>query len=155
MKIRTMMNYILVFFAWLINSALGFWVMVVSQHSLLAVLAVFYVGDSYPRAWRIRFFGQAYFAIGGLALLIFVFVIDGYLKDGLPKRDVLRRFARVSGIQLLILFPLDLLTSLLQRSILERFSIGVMILELLGGAGLLAYSIIRNPNRQRVPSGGV
>jgi hypothetical protein len=154
-KIMNLLDYTLVFFAWLINSALGFWVMVVSQHSMLAVLAVFYVGDSYPRAWRVRFLDQAYFAIGGLALLIFVFIIDGYLKDGMPKRDVLRRFARVTGIQLLMLFPLDLLTSLLQRSILERFSIGVMILELLGGAGLLAYSIIKDPVRQRVPSGGV
>ena len=154
MKMGKVIRQVLVFSASLINSALGFWVMVVSQHSLLAVLAVFYIGDSYPRAWRVRFFDQAYFAIGGLVLLIFVFIIDGYLKDGLPKRDVFRRFARVSGIQLLVLFPLDLLTSLLQRSTLGRFSIGVMTLELLGGGGLLAYSILRNPKRQRAPSGG-
>jgi len=154
MTIRKVINHILVFFAWLISSALGFWVMVVSRHSLLAALAVFYVGDSYPRAWRARFWDRAYFAIGGLVLLIFVFFIDGYLKDGLPKRDVFRRFARIVGILLLILFPLDLLTALLQRSILGRFSIGVMMLELLGGGGLLAYSILRNPKRQRAPSGG-
>lgn len=143
MKIKTLINHILVFFAWLISSALGFWVMVVSRHSLLAALAVFYVGDSYPRAWRARFWDRAYFVIGGLGLLIFVFAINGYLKDGQPKQDVLRRFARVCGIQLLILFPLDLFTSLLQRSIVGRFSIVVMVVELLAGSALLVYSLKR------------
>lgn len=147
MKTRHLAKQIGVFVAWAINSALAFWVMVVLRNALLAGLAVFYVGDSYPRAWRARFVDRAFFVFAGLALLIFLFASDGYLKDGIPKHDVLRRFARLLGIQLLILFPADLLTSLLQESLLGRFAIVVMVIELLGGAGLLAYSIWKAPRR--------
>ena len=54
MKIKILLNHVLVFIAWLINSALALWVMLVGRQSLLATLGVFYVGDSYPRAWRAR-----------------------------------------------------------------------------------------------------
>jgi hypothetical protein len=156
MKTRHLMNHIAVFFAWAINSALAFWVMVVVRNALLVSLAVFYVGESNPRAWRARFWDRAFFVFAGLALLIFLFASDGYLKDGIPKGDVLRRFARLLGVQLLILFPADLLTTLLQESLLGRFAIIVVIVELLGGMGLLAYSIWKDPRRKvgNVSQGG-
>ncbi len=150
MKIRDLLKHSAVFFEWVVNSALAFWVMVVLRQALLAALAVFYVGDSYPRAWRARFWDRAYFVLAGLALLIFVFAIDGYLKNGMPTGDVSRRFARLVGIQLLILFPADLLASLLQRSLLGRFSVAVIVFESLVGIGLLAYSIVKAPKRGTV-----
>ena len=153
MKLRKLWHHVGVFFAWALDSALAFWTTVVIRQALLAALAVFYVGDSNPRAWRARFFDRAYFVFSGLGLLIFVFAIDGYFKDGMPKRDVVRRFARVTGILALILFPADLVTSLLQRSLLGRFSIAVMLLELLLGVGLLAYSIVQDPKRQQRSEG--
>jgi hypothetical protein len=152
MKTRKLMKHVAVFLAWAFNSILAVWVMMVVRNALLAAMAVWYVGDSNPRAWRARFWDRAYFVFAGLGLLIFVFAIDGYLKDGMPKGDVFRRFARVVGIQLLILLPADLLTSLLQRSFLGRFSIFVIVIELIGGVGLLAYSIAKKPKRPQASS---
>ncbi|MGC9522718.1 MAG: hypothetical protein ACP5HG_12660 [Anaerolineae bacterium] len=149
MKVQKWLKQILVFLAWAINSALGFWMMVVVRNAMLSALAVYYVGESMPRAWRARFLDRAYFVIVGLVYLIFIFAVDGYLRDGLPQRDVFRRFARVAGIQLLVLFPAELFTSLLQRSILGRFSLFVLPVELILGAALLIYPIYTKPKRHR------
>jgi hypothetical protein len=155
MKLRGFMKHIAVFVAWAINSSLAVWVMMVVRNALLTALAVWYVGDSNPRAWRARFWDRAYFVFAGLGLLIFIFAIEGYLQDGRKTNDIFRRFARAVGIQLLVLFPADLLTSLLQQSLLGRYSVAVMVVELLLGVGLLVYAIKMAPQRtRRVPSQG-
>jgi hypothetical protein len=119
--------------------------MLVIRNAFLGLLASFYVGDSMPRAWRARFFDRAYFVFAGLGLLIFIFAIDGYLRDGLERNDAVRRFAKTIGLQLLILFPADLTTSLLQRSIAGSLSMVLLPLELLLGGALLAYAVINKP----------
>jgi hypothetical protein len=132
---------------WFLVSALGFWAMIVIRHALMSGMAVFYVGDSMPRAWRARFYDRAYFVIAGLIYLIFIFAIEGYLWDGVPLRDLFRRFARLAGIEGLILFVADLFTSIIQKTLLGRVSIILAVVELVLGGGLLAYSIIKKPKR--------
>lgn len=156
MKESTWIRQILVFLAWLLDSILGFWIVVVYRNALLSGLAVYYVGESMPRAWRARFFDRAFFVIAGLAYLICIFVIDGYLRDGLTRGDVFRRFARVTGIELLALFPVDVFTSFLQRSLLGRYSLIVLPAELILGGALLVHSILARRERRRrgKPRGG-
>ncbi len=143
---------ILVLAAWLTNCVLGLWVMISLQQTLLATLAVWYVQDSNVRGWRARFYDRAYFVIAGLLYLIFIFVNDGYLRDGLKKGDTFRRFVKITGIGLLILFPADLLNLLVQSSArgagLGQYSLILVALELLAGTALLAYAIHHNPKRK-------
>jgi hypothetical protein len=153
-KIEEWGKQIKVFFAWLVVSVLGFWIFVVLREAILSLLSAFYVGESARRAWRVRFLDRAYFIIAGLAYLVFIFAIDGYLRDGVQRRDVLRRWARVLGIQLLVLFPLDLTAYFLGRSFLEQFGVALLVLELVVGGGLLVYSIKVKPKRERRRPGG-
>ncbi len=51
-------------------------------------------GIRYGIGWVARFWGQAYYAIAGLVCLIFIFVVDGYLKDGRPERDIVPTILR-------------------------------------------------------------
>jgi hypothetical protein len=153
-KIEAWGKQIKIFIAWLLVSALGAWLFVVTREAMLSVLSTFYVGDSARRAWRVRFVDRVYFIIAGLIYLIFIFAIDGYLRDGLPKHDVLRRLARVLGIQLLALFPLDLTTYLLQRSLLGQWAIVVLVVEILGGAAFLFYSVRAKRSKRDQRLGG-
>ncbi len=153
-KIEEWGKQIKVFFAWLVVSVLGFWIFVVLREAILSLLSAFYVGESARRAWRVRFLDRAYFIVAGLIYLIFIFAIDGYLRDGLSRRDVLRRLARVIGIQLLVLFPLDLITYFVGRSFLEQFGVVLPIVEILAGGALLFYSIKAKPKRERRSPGG-
>lgn len=147
MKERKWYDALIVFLVWLLVSAIGFWMMIVIRHALMSGMAVFYVGDSMPRAWRARFWDRAYFVIAGLIYLIFIFAIEGYLWDGVPLRDLFRRFARTVGIESLILFVADLFTSIIQKTMLGRVSVILAAVELVLGGGLLAYSIIKKPKR--------
>jgi hypothetical protein len=144
---------ILVLLAWLGNVLLGLWVLILVRQTLLTALATWYVGDSFPRAWRARFYDRAYFVIAGLIYLIAIFVIDGYLRDGLAVGDTFRRFVQITGIGVLMLFPADLMTSVLEASAtgrgLGQASLVRAILELLVGAALLAYAIRRRPKRKQ------
>ncbi len=156
MKVKKLLEQAFVFVLWAIHAVLGFWMVTVIQSALLTALTIFYVGDSdsyYPR-WRVRAVGQLYYPIAGLIFLIFIFLVYGYLQDGLPERDTLRRFAHVAGIQLLIVFPADLFLSVVQESLIGPLSRVILPLQLVVGAGLLAYSIITRPKRKTYPTGG-
>ena len=79
---RNLLDQVLIFVAWAVATVLAFVVMVVGRSSLLTVLAIVYVRDSVRRGWHVRFWGQVYYMVAGLAFLIFLLVVDGYLKDG-------------------------------------------------------------------------
>jgi hypothetical protein len=143
---------ILVLLAWLGDTLLGLWVVIAVQQTVFTALAVWYVQDSNVRAWRARFYDRAYYVVAGLGYLIFIFILDGYLRDGLEKGDTFRRFAKVTGIGLLILFPVDLLNLLIhgwaQGARLGGYSLLLLVLELLGGAALVAYAWHHHPKRK-------
>ena len=146
------MQQILVLIAWLANTLLGLWVMIVVRQTLLTALAAWYVGESFPRAWRARFYDRAYFVVAGLIYLIAIFLIDGYLRDGLAIGDTFRRFVHVTAIGLLMLFPADLVAALVAASSqgrgLSQASLVRAVLELVAGAALLAYAIRHHPKRK-------
>lgn len=148
-RIRWLKDQSVIFLTWAMSSALGFWIMATWRAALLSSLAVLYVADSMQRAWRARFYGQAYTVIAGLLYLIFIFAIDGYLRDGLKHGDLFRRFVKTIGIEMLVLFPADLLTSLVETTLLQGPGTLVIIAELVLGALLTAYSVFENRKRQR------
>ena len=147
---RKLAHQITVFLAWAVATALGFWAMVVVRQALMSNLAVYYVGDSVRRGWMARFWGQAYYGIAGLIYLIFIFVVDGYLKDGRPKRDVFRRFCAVVGGELLIIFVADVVSSWMQSAVLGRLSRILMPVEGTIGVALLVYARLRKTANQRM-----
>ncbi|MCU0520107.1 MAG: hypothetical protein MUF84_05380 [Anaerolineae bacterium] len=136
-------DQMMVFLAWAVTTTLGFWVMVVVRQAFMSSLAILYVEDSIRRGWTARFWGQAYYVVAGLVYLIFIFVVDGYLKDGQPKRDVFRRFCTVAGLELLILFVADIVTSLMQGVVLGQLSRIIMPVEGILGVAMLVYARLR------------
>ncbi len=147
---RRLADQIAVFLAWAVATALGFWAMVVVRQALMSSLAVHYVGDSVRRGWVARFWGQAYYAIAGLVYLIFIFVVDGYLKDGRPKRDVFRRFCAVVGGELLIIFVADVVTSWVQSTMLGHLSRILIPVEGIIGVTMVVYARLHRAANQRI-----
>lgn len=125
-----------VFFLWLLNSLLGFWLFYVARNALLTGLALYYVKDQTSRAWRAAFWDRAYFAIGGLAYLIFLFAIHGYLKEGAARGAGLQRFARVAAIELSIVAVFDLTLSWMEHVILTPAALALHLAEVFGAVGL-------------------
>lgn len=145
-------KYILALIAWLIVSALAFWILVVFRQALLSLLSTFYVRDSAPRAWRAGLVDRVYVLVAGLLYLIFILAMQEYIRMGITNNDVLRRLARLVGIELLVLLPIDVTTSLLQRSFANPVGLLLFVVEIFGGGALLAYSIKAKHKRETMRS---
>jgi hypothetical protein len=108
------LNYVLFYLLWTVLIALGFWFLIVSRETFLSA-AAYYAGDSFVRGWQTRFLDKIFFLFVGLAVLVFIYATEGYLRAGIEKHDMLRRFFKTAGWVLLAIFVMDLILLLLQQ----------------------------------------
>jgi hypothetical protein len=130
------LNYVLFYLLWTVLIALGFWFLILSRETFLTA-AAYYAGDSFTRGWQTRFFDKAFFLLVGLGVLVFIYATEGYLRAGIEKRDMLRRFFKTSGWVLLAIFVMDLILMVLQQFAGGAWLRWVVLVAELGlGAGL-------------------
>lgn len=115
-----------VYLLWAVLVALGFWFLILSREAFLTA-AAYYVGDSFTRGWQVRFYDKIFFLFVGLLLLIFIYVTENYLREGIEKHNVLRRFMKVVGWVLLLIAATDIV---------------LLVLQGFTGAGLLRWLVI-------------
>ena len=124
---------------WAVVIALGFWLLLVSREAFLFG-ASFYVGDNIVRGWQVRFFDKAFFIIAGLFIIVLITLTEDYLRGGVQRGSLLRRFAEVAGIEVLIIFACDLLLALLQGTAASGWARGLIIAaELVVGVTLFLF----------------
>jgi hypothetical protein len=108
------LGYIAAFLMWAAVLALGLWFMLIGREGLLGALSAFYVGDSLPRAWQVRFLDKVFWIVLGLLWMVLMVVGEEYLRRGVAERDLLKRFAKIVGPELLLIFAVDLFLFWLQ-----------------------------------------
>lgn len=107
-------DYVLFYLLWTVLIALGFWFLILSRETFLTG-ASYYAGDSFVRGWQTRFLDKAFFLFVGLGVLVFIYATEGYLRAGIEKHDMLRRFFKISGGVMIAVFVMDLILLLLQQ----------------------------------------
>ncbi len=107
-------TYVLFYLLWTVLIALGFWFLILSREAFLTA-AAYYAGDSFTRGWQTRFFDKIFFLFVGLLVLVFIYATEGYLRAGIEKGDMVRRFFKTSGWVLLVIFATDLILLVLQQ----------------------------------------
>ena len=107
-------DYVLFYLLWTVLIALGFWFLILSRETFLTA-AAYYAGDSFVRGWQTRFYDKVFFLFVGIAVLVFIYATEGYLRAGIEKHDMLRRFFETSGWVLLAIFVMDLILLFLQQ----------------------------------------
>ena len=107
-------DYVLFYLLWTVLIALGFWFLILSRETFLTA-AAYYAGDSFVRGWQTRFYDKVFFLFVGIAVLVFIYATEGYLRAGIEKHDMLRRFFKTSGWVLLAIFVMDLILLFLQQ----------------------------------------
>lgn len=110
---KTWLSHILVYLLWIVLVALGFWFLILSREVFLSA-ATYYAGDSITRGWQTRFYDKVFFLVAGLLVLIFIYVTENYLREGIAKHAVLRRFAKTVGWVLLLIGVMDVALLVLQ-----------------------------------------
>ena len=111
---KSWLTYVLFYLVWTILIALGFWFLIISREVFMTA-AAYYVGDSITRGWQIRFYDRAFFVLVGIAVLVYIYATEGYLRSGIEKGDMLRRFFKTSGWVLLVIFVADFILLVLQQ----------------------------------------
>ncbi len=92
---------------WALVVALGIWILLVSHSAFLGAIATRVSQDSTSGFWQYTAL-ERFFVVGiGLAWLVLVTLSESYLRHGVKRGDLFRRFARFVGPGLLLLFAVD------------------------------------------------
>lgn len=95
-----MRAYILVYAGWLALFALSLWLVFLLQNLVHDWLFL------RTNAWRLRFASQWSIFVLGIPWILYAFLTEGYLRNGIARGDVLRRLRKV-GTPLLLLIALS------------------------------------------------
>ena len=80
--------------------------MLLSRSVVLGAIAL-YVGDSVQRGWQTRFLDKVSAIVIGLLWLAAIIVVEAYFRKGVQQHSLLWRFVKVSGIEFLVIFVVD------------------------------------------------
>jgi len=111
---KRLLTHVLFYLLWTVLVVIGFWFLVLSREIFL-MAAAYYAGESIVRGWQARFLDKAFFLFIGLGVLVFIYATEGYLRAGIEKNDLVRRFAKISGWVLLVIFVADFILLALQQ----------------------------------------
>ena len=135
---------LIVYLVWFLIVGLLFWT-VLQLHTAIEIgLSAFFVQNK-PVNVRVADVIDKYsLAAMVCAWIVIIVLIEAYLRNGLRSKSVFKRFARIFGLGLLLLFLVDLFNLLM----LEMATAGwvrwlVMVVELLIGAIFTYYGFIR------------
>ncbi|MCX7680935.1 MAG: hypothetical protein N2508_03030 [Anaerolineae bacterium] len=145
------LGYVLAYIMWIVVMALGVWFILVSREGLTSALALYVAGGrSLQRFFEARFLDKVYIVAVGLLWLALVVVAEDRLRKGVRQRRLLRRFAGIAGLELVLIFVADALLLWVQGGRTGWARWLILSSELLAGIGLLVCSRL---SRTPKPSG--
>jgi hypothetical protein len=107
-------KYLGAYVSWLVNLGLAFWLLILTRTVYLGIFALSYKPGAYIYAQRVELADKVFVLILGVGWLIFMIVTESYFRKGAVRDDLLKRFARVTGLVLLGISCVDLLLLSLQ-----------------------------------------
>jgi len=97
-----------VYLLWFAAIALGFWLALQMRTCIELSLILFYVKDRLMLVGPADFMDKYSFVFIICAWVVGIVLVEAYFRDGVKKHSLIRRFARVFGPALLLLFAVDL-----------------------------------------------
>ncbi|HEU0297273.1 MAG TPA: hypothetical protein VFR47_31315 [Anaerolineales bacterium] len=102
------LKYSLAYVLWIVDLALGLWLVFISRTAFLDILALFYKPGAWVYSRRVDLADKAFVLILGLGWLIFMIFIEHYYRANAFTGELPKRFARVTGLLLLCIFAVDM-----------------------------------------------
>ncbi len=143
---RENLRYLMAYLMWAAVMASGLWLGLVGRTILRGLLAS-YAAESTRNVYQAGFFDKAYVVLAGLLWVIVMVAVEHYFRQGVPRRQLASRFARVAGLALLLVLVADLGLLALQGGSGSGLRWLMVAGELVIGASLLAYGLFSRPAR--------
>jgi hypothetical protein len=125
------------YFLWFIVLALGTWLALLGREVFLGSAAKYYAGEIYARQTLVRFFDRAYVVVIGLAWLSLMIVSEELFRRRAAQGNLFPLFSFISGIELIVIFCLDLTLLFLQNWVIDPLRLLILGVELIAGIGLI------------------
>jgi hypothetical protein len=114
MIIKKSLNYAIAYALWFVTILLGLWFALLARTDFQGAMTTFYIRGSIMYLERARFFEEIFVLVMGLLWLALVVITEWYFRSGARRPDLLKRFARVAGPVILLVFVADLFLFWLQ-----------------------------------------
>lgn len=111
---KQLTRYLSAYVLWLFELGLALWLVLLIRTAYLGIFALSYKPGAWIYANRVQLADKFFLLMLGVGWLIFMIVTESYFRGGVAPDDVFKRFARVTGPVLLIVFCVDLLLLRLQ-----------------------------------------
>ena len=103
----TVLKYLLAYVLWVVDLALGVWLLLISRTVFLDILALSFKESSWVYSRRVDFADKVFLLVLGLGWLIFMIIIEHYYRASALTSKLPQRFAWVTGLLLLCIFVID------------------------------------------------
>ena len=103
------LNYLLAYVLWVVDLALGLWLLLISRTVFLDILALSFKESSWVYSRRVDFADKVFLLVLGLGWLIFMIITEHYYRASALTGELPQRFAWVTGLLLLCIFVIDML----------------------------------------------
>jgi len=127
---------------WAVILLLGIWFWFLGRSTLMGLLGTSMQG-SILQVWRGRLADKIFSVTVGFGWLILMIATESYFRDGAEEGDVLFRFAKIAGVELLLIFLADFILLVLQgfgRQDWRRWL--ALVAEIAGGVGLTYWGYV-------------
>ena len=139
--IKKIVDYVIAYLMWIVTILLGIWLIFLLRNALEVALRDFYVRNAMDRALQAGFIDRIFTITIGLFWLGLVITSESYFRNGVEHRDLLKRFAKLIGPGLLLIFVVDLLLLIMQGGSTAPLSRWVILAsELFFGIGLFLFA---------------
>lgn len=101
-------KYLNAYGVWFVNLGLAAWLFFLTRTVYLDIFSFFYKPGGWAYAHRVEFIDKILVLILGLGWLVFMIMTESYYRSGALRADWLKRFARVTGPLLIVIFCMDL-----------------------------------------------
>ena len=139
MVIKKILNYLTAYFLWIIVLIVALFFAIISQSTLQAIAAIYYIDDQFMREMLVRFLDKTYILILSLIWIILMVVTEHSFRTGVRDGKLLERFCLIFGIEVISIFIFDFALFAIQGWFLSITRIITLTLEILIGSGLLIY----------------
>lgn len=133
------LRYTAAYSLWFVDIGISAWLFFMSRTALLAFLAFNDPGD-YQYEKTAELVDKVFTLLFGICWLAFIFIVEEYFRTGALKGNLMKRFARITGPVLLVIFTLDLALYWLQGvSVADWLRWLILSSELIIGLVLIVY----------------
>jgi len=157
MKAKTGFDYVMAYLLWFVTLCLGAWFVFISRNTFETFLGGYYIKEKgqFLLSQQARFLDIVFPVVLWLLWLVMMIVTEEYYRKGAQKGNVLKRFAKVAGVLLVLIFIADLCQNLmLGLTVVGWLRWLLTIFELLAGVALIFAGRLKPASPDAKPGTG-